>query len=352
MQPNVFGDSNLHPAFTITYTPSCTVPESSVERNIAICRGDTAHLSASGYDRYRWTPGDQLNDSTIGSPVLVPDSSGWYRVSMWDDDGAICPQTIPVFVEVGEAPRPKTLQVKRTACPQNTGRIAAVDVPGKKPITYNLNGQTNIHGEFVNLSPGHYDLSITTAQGCTWDTTVTIELKPLQTAAFTPNPGEGYSPLEVFFQNESTGASGYQWLVDGVPIRNNEHFRYRFDEPGTYEVMLLAYYKDPSCADTARYPLVVLPGLEIAVPNIITPNGDNKNDALVGRVSGVASMRWKVFNRWGNKLHEGEASAPEGALELWRPQKEEFPQGVYSVVISAVGESGQVKEFVVQVMVK
>ena len=271
---------------------------------------------------------------------------------MWDEDGAACPQTIPVFVEVGEIPRPRTFEVTHSVCQQNTGRIAAVETPGKKPITYILNGQTNTVGEFTNLAPGDYQLSIATTHGCAWDTTVSILLKPIQTAAFTPNPEGGYSPLEVFFQNESTGATSYQWLVDGVPIRNNENFRYNFAEPGTYEVMLLAFFGDSTCADTARYTIIVLPGLEIAVPNIITPNNDGKNDALVAQLSGVASFRWEVYNRWGNRLHGGEAIAPDGSLELWWPVPDEFPQGVYSVVISAIGESGEVKEFVVQVMVK
>ena len=347
-----YWDGNLHPAVTLTYSPSCEVPESAVDRHVTFCRGDTAQLTAAGYDRYEWTPGIDLSDSTTANPLCFADSSRWYRVRMWDDDGATCPQTIPVFVEVDNIPRPKSLEVKNTACPQNTGRIAAVDVPGKKPITYTLNGQTNTVGEFTNLAPCEYDLAIATAHGCTWDTTVSILLKPIQTAAFTPNPEGGYSPLEVFFQNESTGATSYRWLVDGVPIRNNENFRYLFPEPGTYEVMLLAFFGDSTCADTARYTLFVLPGLEIAVPNIITPNNDGKNDALIAQIAGVASIRWEVYNRWGNRLFGGEAIAPNGSLEMWRPAPEEFPQGVYSVVISAIGESGQVREFVVQVMVK
>src|SRR5690606_14227672 len=74
---------NLHPAFTLTYTPSCTVPESAVERKVTFCRGDTAQLSAQGYDHYAWTPAAGLSDSTLANPICFADSSRWYRVRMW-----------------------------------------------------------------------------------------------------------------------------------------------------------------------------------------------------------------------------------------------------------------------------
>src|SRR5690554_2056309 len=124
---------NPHPAFVLAYTPSCAVPESEVVRRHTVCRGESVELQAAGYDNYIWSPGDAMNDSTLANPVLVPDSSRWYRVSMWDDDGATCPQTIPVFVEVEDIPRPQNLEVVYSLCTDNTGRIEVSSVPGKAP---------------------------------------------------------------------------------------------------------------------------------------------------------------------------------------------------------------------------
>src|SRR5690606_23584797 len=84
--PHPTGGANPNPAFVITYTPSCTVPESAVERKVTFCRGDTAQLSAQGYDHYAWTPAVGLNDSTLANPLCFADSSRWYRVRMWSDD--------------------------------------------------------------------------------------------------------------------------------------------------------------------------------------------------------------------------------------------------------------------------
>ena len=84
---------------------------------------------------------------------------------------------------------------------------------------------------------------------------------------------------------------------------------------------------------------------------IKTPNNDGRNDALVVQTGGVAYMRWEVHNRWGNLLHKGEANHPPDELILWSPQPNEYPDGVYTLVITAQGESGEVKDFVVQVVV-
>ena len=65
----------LFPAFVITYTPSCQVPESNVDCHVTFCRGDTAQLSAAGYDHYEWTPGIGLSDSTTANPLCFADSS-------------------------------------------------------------------------------------------------------------------------------------------------------------------------------------------------------------------------------------------------------------------------------------
>ena len=345
--------ANPHPAFVLAYTPSCEVVASEIPRRYTVCRGDALELEAVGYDNYAWTPGDAMNDSTLAHPVLVPDSSGWYRVSMWDEDGTACPQTIPVFVEVEDIPRPQNLEVVYSLCTDNTGRIEVSSVPGKAPWAFYLNGQYRDNGNLAGLSPGEYTLSITTALGCSWDTTLTVPVKHLQTAAFTVDPLTGYSPLEVRFRNESTGAANYRWLIDGEPVSTNTHLQYMFSDSGVYEITLMAFVGSPEagCPDTARFTLVVLQGLKMILPNIITPNGDGKNDALVAKLSGVATLRWEVFNRWGQALHGGEASEPPASFTLWTPDND-FPDGVYTLALTAIGHSGQVTEKVVQVVLK
>lgn len=44
----------------------------------------------------------------------------------------------------------------------------------------------------------------------------------------------------------------------------------------------------------------------IYVPNIFTPNGDGINDNLIVHFQGVEGMTFLIYNRWGQKVYEGE----------------------------------------------
>ena len=358
------GGWNPHPSFNITYTPTCSIPPVEIQRTYSFCykqsipRGhpdvsDTTSLSAiPNYDHYAWTPGNGLSDSTIANPQCFADSSRWYRVRMWnEDEGEACAQTIPVFVTVNQVPRPGTLEVKPSICPANTGKIVFKNMAGKSPFRYIVNGVQRTSNTFEDLEPGKYDLMVKDDAGCVWDTTVVIPLNPVQTAAFTANPDSGYTPMKVTFLNQSELATDYTWLLDGVPFGNLKNKVHTFEEPGTYEVALVAHRLDELCADTAFAFIYVAQGLKLFIPNIITPNNDGRNDALAVQTGGVAYMRWEVHNRWGNLLHKGEATRPPVELALWSPEANEYPDGVYTVVVTAEGESGEVKDFVVQVMV-
>ena len=363
VEPSTFGGANPHPSFNITYTPTCSVTIAEMQREYSFCKlqstplgepdiTDTIQLNAiPGYDNYEWTPASGLNNSTIANPMCYADSSGWYRVRMWnDDEGGACSQTIPVFITVGKVPRPGNLQVRASFCPQNTGRIVFAEMAGKAPFQYTVNSTTKSNGTFENLPPGTYDVSVTDALGCTWDSTAVVALDPLQTAAFTANPDSGYSPLRVVLTNQSTEATDYIWLVNGTPFSNSTNTSYTFADTGTYVIALIAIRNETSCADTAYATIRVEQGLKIVVPNIITPNGDGRNDALVAQTAGVAYMRWEIRNRWGNLLHTGEAVSPPPALTLWSPGDGDYPDGVYTIMITVKGESGELREFAAQIV--
>ena len=207
--------------------------------------------------------------------------------------------------------------------------------------------------DFNNLPPGTYPVSVTDALGCSWDSVATIGLNTVQTAAFTPNPTTGDSPLTVYFANQSTNATGYQWLVDGEPFSTGFNTIYTFADSGYFEVSLVSWVGVPSCADTATYLIRVDPGIKVAMPNIITPNGDGLNDRLVAQLFGVSRISWTIYNRWGQEISIGEDSSGASELELWDAQTggNQVSDGLYQITAVVQGLSGKLERMQFQVTV-
>ncbi|MBL7941650.1 MAG: PKD domain-containing protein, partial [Flavobacteriales bacterium] len=66
------------------------------------------------------------------------------------------------------------------------------------------------------IADGDYTVTFTATAAtlCTYSTTLDIAVNPLPQAAFTPNVSTSCAPLEVCFNNESTGAVSYTWTSD------------------------------------------------------------------------------------------------------------------------------------------
>ncbi|MNK11522.1 hypothetical protein D3C87_295640 [compost metagenome] len=74
---------------------------------------------------------------------------------------------------------------------------------------------------------------------------------------------------------------------------------------------------------------------DIKVPNVITPNGDGKNDVL--KIEGIELYRQNslaIFNRWGNEVYR----SPSGYQNNWNG--EGLSEGTYYYVLKLVSKEG------------
>lgn len=160
-------------------------------------------------------------------------------------------------------------------------------------------------------SPGAYTITLVAREGCINDTTRNnIIVLPAAIASFHTNS----DPCDEVTRLINTSVDGVSWhwdLGDG----DSTDFRDPIHTYTTMDAFTVRLTSDPGtmCADTAERVLYAGYGIiPVAwfVPNAFTPNGDGTNDEL--RIKGpevCASPVMTIFNKWGQKMWEGDAKS-------------------------------------------
>ncbi|GAB2964323.1 hypothetical protein GCM10027048_37180 [Hymenobacter coalescens] len=115
----------------------------------------------------------------------------------------------------------------------------------------------------------------------------------------------GMAPFTHTFDHDLLFASSYEWDFgdpsSGASNTSTEQFpTHLYTKPGMYNVSLTARYNSSCVSKTVFAPVYVG---DPFIPNIITPNGDGKNDFFEQRLS-CLPVTLKVFSRWGNQVYE------------------------------------------------
>jgi gliding motility-associated-like protein len=139
--------------------------------------------------------------------------------------------------------------------------------------------------------------------GCTPKRSVTVSVeRPPQAVSF--DAGLTYScglPTKIRLQNRTIGATRYEWtLGDGNSTKNTNPEVYSYDKNGTYQITLKAY-SARGCETVSTQALNILNLSDI--PNIITPNGDGKNDVFK---IGIPNSKLEIVNRYGRRIYINE----------------------------------------------
>ncbi|RSK37168.1 DUF7948 domain-containing protein [Hymenobacter metallilatus] len=148
---------------------------------------------------------------------------------------------------------------------------------------------------------------------------VAVAAPPATAPTWTPAscPENRLAPLTLTF---SGGATTSSWeFGDGSAPAVGSSVTHTFAQAGTYRPRVTTFFNAGRCSQTATLPAVeVIP--QQLPPNIITPNGDDKNEFFVIRTACPGQLQ--VFSRWGNKVFEATAYRND-----WRADG--LPDGVY-----------------------
>lgn len=188
---------------------------------------------------------------------------------------------------------------------------------------------------------GTYSVTLitgSTESSCADTVTYTITVHPKINVVPGIEPDACGQGVSFHAQLDPAGvASSLHWdLGDGTTSADSA-FHHVYQQTGTFNISLTAE-TDYQCTFTGTGNVVIVPSPSIStvpLPNIITPNGDAVNNALIldELFADCVEYELKIMNRWGNlvyKQHKGSApfagTGPFGAR---------LSAGVYYFVITS-----------------
>ena len=210
---------------------------------------------------------------------------------------------------------------------------------------YDDSALTNLVGSGNSFSPtvngvGSYTYYITESNGnCTSEMdSVKIDVNPNPVADFNPTPSSGVIPLDVVFNNNSTGNSiSYIWDFGDNNISTDQNPNYIFNAIGTYTTTLTVTDIN-GCTDATSSDIITSGVSVFVVPNVFTPNGDGVNDQLNVIYENIESFEGYIANRWGEVIFEW--TSLDGGWNGRTKSGKESPTGTYYYVIHAIGADG------------
>jgi len=288
------------------------------------CNRQEANLTGSSpaaQTGFAWTTATGQIIAGASAAVSTIAAPGTYQLLVTD---LVNGCTSIAQVTVGEAPAPDFLPVIwQPDCHLGTGAVDFGPIDGgKAPFRYSINGGQSYQNEasFETLTPGVYELVVQDAYGCT-----AVEMREVETPFFPKVTLTALSDLEL-------GDSVQLLPVLNLPANNVATWEWSpstglscsdcpsptakpLEAAGMYTLVITDLN---GCTAQAQTRFRVNTNRVLYPPNIISPNGDGKNDFFNLFGKGVADIRWlRVYDRWGNHLYDAEHLPINDEMQGW-----------------------------------
>ena len=328
--------------FSVVVNPT---PIVDLGADFTLCPGETRTIDAGGgHALYHW------NVQNSGSNLFVQNNA----------TGGVVTETTYSVTVVSQAACQAKDSVKVTSIPKVEAKITS-NQPGVcngEPVTLTASGGRS----YIWNDPLDNSLSSLTVSE--------VIASPSKTTIYTVNVSDGgtcpdntssasieikiYEPVNVSagidtcvakgktIKLQATGGISYQWDHQNLIVGNSNVANPEIKI--TTETLFTVTVTDANgCTYTDDVFVCVRepePELELKLVNIITPNGDGKNDELYfGDLSEYPDNRLVIFNRWGNTVFEANGYQHKGKLFDGTRRGERLPADTYYYILTLGNET-------------
>jgi gliding motility-associated-like protein len=314
---------------TIVAAPSVAVTDANICSGVSTITFDAGNSGTGasyiwsdangpipGATNQTFTPTDQVTSGTQNYSVQVTIGS--------------CTATDNVSLIINPSP---TVSVADNAICETDPAVTLMASGGATGDTYLWS--TGATTDQINVSiGGNYTVTVTSTNGCTATDVATLSVEMLLSAPLV-NCGSGNADFKyIYTWNEIPGNDGYEISEDnGVTwIPANPASIGQLNSHATNNLvpnfMVHALNAPGSLCTVGRAsePVACAPTL----PNIITPNGDGKNDTfIINNIEFYPNNTVKVFNRWGTEVYT--QAKYNNATNVFKG--DDLPEGTYFIIL-------------------
>lgn len=286
-----------------------------------------------------------LGNSSKQVPLNIPNCPDYCNLNptlsippptVTDACGSVIPALVPDVLNRKPAPDVQLLPLDQVVCNNEPFDVTVQSCVPNANITWVGNGQSgnsSFSSQFFvadTLGVGVTFNAFAELNGCYSDTiqyTVSVQPSIAVHMDASPNPVVVNTALQLvdLSQAYTSNIVASNWDLGNGTQLSGTVVPYTFDTPGSYNICLTTTSADNCVAEFCET-VQVVPATLVPI-NIITPNGDGKNDLLEFEyLEFYPKNKLEVFNRWGMKIFEAEPY-----LNNWNA--EDYSDGTYFYVL-------------------
>lgn len=348
--PDVEGCNNrMESSIPVTVLPA---PVVNFDSPLAICPGSPAQFNATLLSSnnptvasWSWEFGDN-GTGDIQNPLHTYTGTGTYDVKLSVITAEGCVGDTVKQVEVGYGPA-ITISPDSVGVCLNDNVTFTIQNPDNNAVYTWYDAATG--GNAVATGTSHTINNVTanislwvesSLNGCISETRkrVQVTVGALQATPVVTVDSVG-SNLVRFRWNSIAGATGYEVTIDGgntwtTPSSGALGLTHTVSGLSVGQSVTLQVRTLGGCLPTTSAAVTAQTVTDqVFIPNTFTPNNDGLNDQLRVYSNVIRSMRFMVFNQWGEKIYEANgASASWDGMYKGKPQ----PTGVYMYVADII----------------
>ncbi|MEM9933613.1 MAG: PKD domain-containing protein [Bacteroidota bacterium] len=227
-----------------------------------------------GNASYSWTVAGFPQGNDPSYSITLTDT-GWYDVQLIVEDGQGCKDTALVkdYISAGTLPIPDFEPTEDSVCVNTDVLFTNLSSHGDRFIWFfSSGGSVEIFEPIIEFrESGELDVVLLAIdKGCRADTskTAVLYVNPPVADFSASQTAICKLPTEVFFTNESLGATRFKWEMGNGVVLTDEDVSLTITQPGEYPIILTAYNDSFNCESVFTLPVNALPAkADFSIPD-------------------------------------------------------------------------------------